>query len=458
MKDNSILQKIKIQNKEFLEISVSLVQQKEKIFYIGIIPAEFFLEVYTVEPTEYDIEEQKLLAQSFPDDRSYYESRIEKMHSAIDTQPFQRREQKTRVNQISEFLNKEEYPLFPNTIITSCKLYADSSKLEELSEDKKQVEEIYESSLSFLQERDQGIYLYIPYKKNSLLVIDGQHRVKGLQEAGNEVINNYNLLVSFIVGYDRSAVANLFYTINYTQKSVNKSLLYHLMGEFSKDLDEITFMHETVKLLNELEKSPFYEKIKMLGHVPKDLPREKKEKMTLSQAFLVDYLSPTISIQSKNSIHQPVFLYYFKKEKEQIEIIRFIIKFFSAIRSLKPKDWNSPKDNILCKSVCIGAFIKMMHFFFVKLFIDECEKKPEKIKDITEDELKDKLKGVEKLNFSKEGPFGSTGGAGGLNDIKKNMIKEIDYFETDNYEIFLSSYKSNYMNPFKEWLAKNVTE
>ena len=321
-------------NKEFIKLKVSPVKQKGKIFYVGILTANNFLKLFTVEPAEYDLNEQLALADKFPDDQEYFEQLINKKRNQIDTKEFQRKENRERVNKISQFLNEEEYPLFPNTIITTCVLYKNSPNFNTpiggLLED--QIHEMYESTFALLEEKGKINYLYIPNKKNSLLVIDGQHRLKGLQKSNNNVIDNYELLVSFILEYDRSVIANLFYTINYTQKSVNKSLLYHLMGEFSNELNEITFMHETVKLLNVAEISPFRKRIKILGYVPQELTQDEKEKVTLSQAFLVDYLSPTISSQSKNSIHQPIFLYYFKRGKDQIEIIRFIIKFFSAIK------------------------------------------------------------------------------------------------------------------------------
>ena len=98
----------------------------------------------------------------------------------------------------------------------------------------------------------------------------------------------------------------------------------------------------------------------------------------------------------------------------------------------------------------------MMHFFFVKLFIDDFKLNPEKIKDITKEQLQEKLNGIEKLDFSKSGKFGNTGGAGGLNDIKKKLIQGIRYFKTTNYDRFIEDYKKNHMQTFKGWLTKNV--
>ena len=56
----------------------------------------------------------------------------------------------------------------------------------------------------------------------------------------------------------------LFYTINYTQKSVDRSILYHLANSFSNELTEFKLLHEFIRMLNENEKSPLKDKIKIL--------------------------------------------------------------------------------------------------------------------------------------------------------------------------------------------------
>src|SRR5690606_24288994 len=131
----------------------------------------------------------------------------------------------------------------------------------------------------------------------------------GLLKTEYSVKKEFDLLVSFIIGFDRSVIAKQFYTINYEQKPVNKSILYELTGEFSVEVTELTFLHNLVKILNELDKSPFYKRIKMLGTTPKGVDTEDKSRYSISQAFMIDALRKSISNKSTGGVYQPIFLY-----------------------------------------------------------------------------------------------------------------------------------------------------
>ncbi|MDT8444691.1 MAG: DGQHR domain-containing protein [Desulfuromonadales bacterium] len=172
----------------------------------------------------------------------------------------------------------------------------------------------------------------------------------------------------FILDYDRSIIARLFYTINYTQKSVNKSLLYHLTAEFSTEINEINFLHDVVKALNESEKSPFFKRIKMLGVSPREMDSDDKKMMTLSQAFLIDYFLYTLIAKKVSSAIQPIFYYYYKHD-ERFAIVRFIVSYFTAAKEILP-EWDNPKESMISKSVGVGALIKVLNYVFIKIFIE----------------------------------------------------------------------------------------
>lgn len=447
-----------IRGNKFLRIEALAVCQKTKKFYLAKMPARFLLDTFTVVPAEYDANKEAAVAASFPDDAEYFRHRFDPKRKEEESRDFERKLDKTRVEKIGNFLNEKEYALFPNTIIVTCELINDLMPLppgiaigniEDLGDESL-------AGLSFLEESEEAqgeAVLYVPYKKDSILVIDGQHRLKGLQKANKEIIDDYELLVSFIVGFGRSVIAELFYTINYEQKAVNKSLLYHLSGEFSRELNEITFMHETVRMLNELEQSPFYKRVKMLGTVDKGVSKPEREMMTISQAFLIDYFLGTISEVAKNSVYPPILLYYYKCEKEQIEIARFLMKYFTAIRELQSEDWENPSQSIICNTLGVGAFIRVLYFLYVKMFIEEFNNDPLKIKEVKVDDLVSKLKGIEKVDFSKEGEFGRGASAGSLNKLKEAIVESMPYFETPSYEEFYERYKANYLASYRYWLS-----
>lgn len=427
--------------KQFLKVELMPVNQKDKQFFIANIKAKYILEIFTVEPAEYDVEKHSALANDFKDDKSYYDYLINDDKKRIDDKSFQRKENTNRVKEISDFINNEEYALFPNTIIVTCDLANDDLDFDEdLFKNK--------SNLSIIQKTNKNYYLYIPYQKNSVLIIDGQHRLKGLQNAQKEITDNYEVLISFIIGFERMVLAKLFYTINYTQKSVNKSLLYHLSGEFSKELDEITFLHEIVKILNELDYSPFYGRIKMLGVVPDNIDDQLKDKMSISQAFLIDYLLDLISVKSSNSLHQPIFLECFKNSKQHILMVRFLINYFLAIKELR-SDWDKPQESIISKSVGVGALVKLVSILFLKILFDEYKGDYYKVLNLKIKEIKPYLKGIEKVNLSSNSEFKSASSAGSLNKLKEAIIISLDYLNVKNYESFIDSFKKDYVLKFR---------
>jgi len=450
--------KINVNNQDFLRIELLAVNQKDSRFYLGIIPAEDFSKVFTVKPTKYNSEREAAIAANFSDDEEYLEHRISTKRERAESDEFERPEAKSRVGEIARFLEKKEYPLFPNTIIVTCYLINDEisipvgTAIEDLTREK-------ELQLSYLKEdadNPDKAFLYIPNKPDSVLVIDGQHRLRGLQETNEDLRKNYEILVSFMLGFTRAVVAELFYTINYTQKSVNKSLLYDLMGEFSHELNEITFMHEIVRVLNAVEKSPFYRRIKMLGVKEKDAGPEIKARMTISQAFLIDYLVVTISRDAmRSNIYPPIFLSYYQDKDKHPYIIRFLLNYFQAIRAKRESDWDNPTESIICNSIGIGALIRVMHFIFLKMFFGEFEQEPFKIQEVDVARLMDKLTGIEDVDFSKENWAGISSG-GALNNLVKEIVSKVRYLEATSYDEFIRSYRANYLAPFKTWLNSVV--
>jgi len=451
---------IKVQKKPFLKISLEPIYQKNEVFYITKMQAQDFLRVFTVEPAKYDIEKQSTLASQFPDDKAYYMSLIKKDQDRLQDKPFERTESIERINKIRDFLNKEEYAFFPNTIIVTCELindsppYSDVTSFNDLSG--QDIGFLFDSGLSFLEHNGHHISLYTPDKPNALVIIDGQHRVKGLKEADEKVKTQYELVVAFIIEVNRSIIAKQFYTINYYQKPVNKSLLYHLSGEFSDELTEIVFLHEAVKLLNEIDYSPFFKRIKMLGVIPRDLNRDERMLMTISQAFLIDYLKRTISGSAKETLYPPIFLYYFRRKEFQIELIRFIIKYFTAIRQARSKDWEDPQTSVVCKTIGVGALIRTMHFIYVKAFIKDYRKDPGFIKRIKVADLSRYLMGIETVDFSSEGQFGRTASSGSLNRLKEHIVENIGYLTNKTYVEFIADYKRLYLSEYSEWLKENT--
>ncbi|NPA44854.1 MAG: DGQHR domain-containing protein [Chlorobi bacterium] len=443
-------QVIKIKDKEFLKLEIEKIIQKDNAFYIAKAPAREIVKMFTVSPAEYDIKKYSDLVSKNDDEQEYYNKIIDSKKKQVN---FQRTKDKTRVNKIRDYIKNNEYAFFPNTIICTI----DSILIDKTQDYKTFIENNINresSTTSYLIDENKTKKVLIPIIEKSILVIDGQHRLEGLKEFynnSNEEIQ-YDILLSLFIGFDRAIIAQQFYIINYEQKPVNKSILYHLMGEFSDEIDEITILHNFTRLLNEFDKSPFYNRIKMLGKVPKGASRGHK--YSISQAFLIDELIKTISKKSINSIYQPIFLYYFLNKNLQIEIVKFIIKFFNAVKSLR-NDWETPQTSILSKGMGIAALIRVMQLLVPIIFIDKYENNPQKLISISQKDIELLLTGIESVDLS---PFSGQGSAGSISKIKVALIEGIHFFNYSNYSKFESEFKITYLPKFKEWnklLLKN---
>lgn len=443
----------KYNDQSFLVLELARVNQKSQFFYLAKAPAKEIVKMFTVSPAEYDVGKYKHLSEKTKDESEYYEEIIRDKKNQIVKSNFQREKDINRVNQISKFISNNEYSFFPNTIICTCDLidYDTDLTIGEV------IENHYneETNLSFYCTIGDKEYLVIPILPKSILVIDGQHRLEGLKKYFEDnplLAESFDVILSFLIDFDRAIIAQQFYTINYEQKPVNKSVLYHLMGEFSDEIDELTLLHNFIRVFNELEKSPFYKRIKMLGKTPTSLDDEEKRLLSISQAFLIDELMKTISSKSINSLYQPIFLHYYKTDSKRVEIISFLLKYFNAVKRIR-HDWVLPSESIVSKGLGIGALVKILQFLFPILLIEKFNYNADKLITINEDELVIYLAGLERANLKQ---FSGQGGAGSINKIKEELVENIEFFKATNYVSFENEFKTKYLLKFKTWNRRNL--
>ena len=108
----------------------------------------------------------------------------------------------------------------------------------------------------------------IPLVPSSAQMIDGQHRLAGLEAAIEEdsSIADKEILVSLCIGLTTKDAATIFLNINSEQRPVPKSLIYDLFGEVESDADHvINRANDIAQELNENSESPFYKRIKYPG-------------------------------------------------------------------------------------------------------------------------------------------------------------------------------------------------
>jgi len=199
-------------------------------------------------------------------------------------------------------------------------------------------------------------------------IIDGQHRLKGLEEAQ---LRDFELSISVFVGADQATEASIFSTVNLAQTKVNKSLAYDLF-EYAKARSPEKTCHEIVVALDKLANSPFQGRIKRLG-----VRTEERFGETLSQATIVKGLLPYISKDplldrdagKRFGFWEPMLasdaskriFYEFFRRNEDEKILAIVINYFGAIRRKWPDAWeNTGRGNIINRTNGFNGFIRFL--------------------------------------------------------------------------------------------------
>ena len=185
---------------------------------------------------------------------------------------------------------------------------------------------------------------------NLCRVIDGQHRIAGLEGFDKET---FEVPVSLFIGSDISDQAYVFATVNLQQNKVNRSLAFDLF-ELAKTRSPSKTCHNIAVALDQTKGSPLYRRIKRLGVATEG--REKAEE-TITQATFVTALLPYISADPQgdrdlllrgkslpptplSDIKKFCLRELFRTERD-IEIGRIIEQYFQAVSSRWPHAWKT---------------------------------------------------------------------------------------------------------------------
>lgn len=204
--------------------------------------------------------------------------------------------------------------------------------------------------------------------KHIARVIDGQHRIAGLEEYE---LDNFEINVVIFIGADLANQASIFATVNLAQTKVNRSLVYDLFS-LSENRSPQKTCHEIVVLLDREKESPFFKRIKRLG-----VATEGRYGETLSQATFVKALLKHISkspaqdqevlkrgkklpLASPDELAALIFRNFFvRSEDEAIALI--VWNYFDAVRRRWPRAWASTgTGNILNRTNGFNGFMRFL--------------------------------------------------------------------------------------------------
>ncbi|MCR8967518.1 DGQHR domain-containing protein [Streptococcus zalophi] len=260
-----------------------------------------------------------------------------------------------RVDNIAKYCEKED-AIFPTPIILSLNSDFISKKLDD-------------NNSMFIDENLADL-LGKPFS-----IIDGQHRVAGINKYFTNNINNKDieLPIIFYLDADQSTSANIFVTINSNQRAVDKSIIYELFGimyENKKIYTVQSFANKVVKLLNGIDESPFKDSIKILG-------RKMQHKEFISQGTIAKkiieriskertIIDDNISIEKNNDIYHEegkIFRIYFARNRPEI-IAKIMINFFFAFSNTFEEFWIK-EEYITKKAIGFSGLMKLLDIIYV---------------------------------------------------------------------------------------------
>ncbi len=221
----------------------------------------------------------------------------------------QRKTDTSKVNLIADFLINDPDAMFPTNIVLAIPSFI----IDDFIEENKSVTITLNPKLEEELKKENGDVF--------ISVIDGQHRLRGIEMAINrlekdieiltadnsnpkklvkfkEVLSNllaFEIAVTFFVDPVLEYQASIFSTINRTQTKVSESLVYSLFGLTDKVSPQKSSLEITLSL-NSVTTSPFYNRIKLVGQAYK-----RGESPPLTQAAMVKSLIKCISANAKES-------------------------------------------------------------------------------------------------------------------------------------------------------------
>lgn len=228
-------------------------------------------------------------------------------------------------------------------------------------------------------------------------VVDGQHRLAGIQQAEWK----HKLAVVILSNLTIEEMAALFRTINSTQKGVPTSLLYDLLGMTKDGEFEEIRGHELAVKLNEEPESPLYNNIDMLGSGPN----------RISQARIVKSLKPLITetgVLGRYSI------------ENQFGIFK---NYFSAIIVCVGEKTFRSSEHIFLRALGFAALVDLLP----KILSDTLAK----YKDFRIDSICQTIEGIENYDFRRKSHKG-LGGDAGASKVSKEIAQLLQTQQDDS--------------------------
>src|SRR5206468_1484947 len=184
--------------------------------------------------------------------------------------------------------------------------------------------------------------------QSGFLIIDGQHRLAGLQFYGARnasMLDQIEVPCVIFDGKTGDFAAEMFVIINSTQTRINRSHLVDLLDRISRYDEETRLAATLVKRLYEDSSSPLQYKINRLGG------RSRQEKWIL-QAELFNEIKKLVEQNKK------LFMKEFRGKPDRP--LNLIEDYLKAVRSVMERIWGANDRYKFTTSVTLKAVIRVL--------------------------------------------------------------------------------------------------
>lgn len=208
-------------------------------------------------------------------------------------------------------------------------------------------------------------------------VIDGQHRIAGLESFSGE---NFDIPVTIFLGADIADQAHIFSTVNLEQTKVSKNIVYDLY-ELARNRSPQKAAHNIAVTLDRDESSALHKRIKRLG-----MATAGRDFEPISQATFVEGLLAHITEDPKgdrdlllrnkqpekargDQIFKLVFRNMFIDGRE-LDILNVVYNYFNAVQQRWPDAWNDRgRGAVLNRTNGVRALLRFLRHAYLKVAV-----------------------------------------------------------------------------------------
>lgn len=412
-----------------IQVSALRVEQPIGVYYVAVLPAHVLL----------DVAFSDALSASLRDDNEVY---------VLDGT--QRLLQPKRLQMIADYINRED-AAFPNSIILAANYRKEDGLIEDGGDSDLQMGEVEyaddeapqssqssERSTSRRWSVDEAVddhrcTLHIPSSAKLAAIIDGQHRLFAFAEA-IKARRDMHLICSIFLDLPKPYQAQLFATINSTQKPVDKSLTYELFG-YNVEAEEDKYWSPDklavflTRRVGKEEKSPLRGRISIAPIMDENLSRlTERSKWRVSTAVVVEGIMRLYTSNPKKDTTN--LLADERKQRPAIEQMRkdrsplrrlyldsqdaviyaIVLNYLIACEEVF---WSHARnESFITRTVGIQALFDILR----KLALDAYNKK-----DISAEYFSKRLSGAKKIDFASD-TFRNASGSG--RSIIRRAIEE----------------------------------